>query len=51
VNPLEELRTLPRVHRVLVLVAFAFLVHKILVGPATVIYILTRFGWGYGLEP
>jgi hypothetical protein len=50
-SPLEELRTLPRLHRALVTVAFGFLVHKILVGPATVIYILTRFGWGYGLQP
>ena len=50
-SPLEELRTLPRMHQVLVTVAFVFLVHKILVGPATVVTILTRFGWGYGLEP
>lgn len=50
-NPLEEIRGLPRLHQVLTVVAFAFLVHKILVGPATVIYILSRFGWGYGLTP
>jgi hypothetical protein len=50
-NPVEELRSLPRLHQMLLIVAFVFLIHKIVMGPATVIYILSRFGWGYGLEP